>query len=341
MRRQLSYIYNKYKEAIWFTIIALGLAYLVMYNISKGSSNNSNSSSSNNTTAITKNVAINNSDNYINSSNVIENTVNNNTNNITKNTVIDSSSSAIKVFVDYCNEGKTSEAYAMLSDSCKKALYNDEKAFVNTYYNNYFKTQKQVSINTYKDNTYKVDYTQDSILTGKTNNDDAITDYITVNQDYNQYTLNICNFIKTKTINKTEKNDYIEVTILEKNIFYDYELYKVNIKNICKGNISLDDFNNSNMYITDKNNNKTKINISEYASEDIKIYANKEKNINLKFNKIYMSNNDATKINFDNIKIENQKYYEENTKNDNEQLSEYEQKMTQYPTKTTLEINLE
>ena len=87
MRRQLSYIYNKYKEAIWFTIIALGLAYLVMYNISKGSSNNSNSSSSNNTTAITKNVAINNSDNYINSSNVIENTVNNNTNNITKNRV--------------------------------------------------------------------------------------------------------------------------------------------------------------------------------------------------------------------------------------------------------------
>lgn len=343
----LNKYYNNYKTIIWIIVIAIVLFLLVTNAIDKALNEDSNSSSVNNTTTI---VAVNETNGtYSNSTNSLSST-NNDSNTITKKTdneiisEISSNENAIRVFVDFCNSSKLDAAYSMLSDECKEILYPTKSDFVSNYYSIYFSDFRNVSINRYNGNsTYKVDYKLDSISTGGVNIDNN-TDYITVNNDYK---LNISSFIKKNQINKSAKNSYLKVNIINEYVFLNYQSYEIEVENFTSANMYLDEIDNiSNTYLVDRNNNHFYLDIDDYEESELKISANKRKNIYLQFSRTYKEDNDALEMIFNNVKVENYEYTDSNyissnivTGNSQEII--YERKTTTYPDTVRLRVSLE
>ena len=342
MKKILIYInkfYNQNKTIMWFIIIAIALFLLFIKTATNMIKKNNNSSSVNNATTIVENGQ--NAQYQINTFNV------NNTNDSIKNEAeilksINSNQEAIKAFINFCNEGKIESAYNMLTDDCKEYLYPTKNEFVKNYYNIFFNSKKEAIISIYNNNIYRVGLSEDSITTGDTNkNKEEVIDYITVDKGYK---LSISSFVKKEEINKIQENEYISINVKEKYIYVDYEIYAINVKNLTKADIYLNDIINNGLFIQIENEDNIKLNIDEFIEEDFKIISEQEKSINLKFNRIYDGKNKTNNIIFNNIKIVNKTYYDNSKKqnivNENSQEVLYEKKMTTYPTNINISIEI-
>lgn len=332
----LNRFYNRNKNIIWFIIIAIGLFLLFIKEATNLLEKKDNSSSVNNATTIVENgqYQANTSD-----VNITSNSVQNETEIIES---ITSKQEAIRVFIKFCNEGKIESAYNMLTDDCKEYLYPSKNEFLKNYYNIFFDTKKEAVISTYTNNIYRVGLSEDSITTGSADkNKETVIDYITVT---NNHKLSISSFVKKEKINKTQENEYISINIKEKYIYADYEIYAINVKNLTKADIYLNESTNSGLFIQDKNRNNINLNIDEYIEDDFKIISEQEKNMNLKFNRIYDGRNITSNIVFDNIKIINKLYYDssktQNIINENSQQTLYEKKMSTYPNKIKVNVKI-
>ncbi len=334
----LNKYYNNYKTIIWIIVIAIVLFLLVTNAIDKDLKENGNSSSVNNTTTIVavneNNGAANDLSNNISSTNNVSNTAKEKTDNEIISEISENED-AIKVFVNFCNSSKLDSAYSMLSDDCKEILYPTKSDFVSNYYNVYFSESKDVYINKYNgNNIYKVDFKMDAITTGGSDNGKK-TDYITVNSDYK---LNISSFIKKRQINKSAENSYLKVSVLNEYVFLNYEDYEIEVENFTTADMYLNDINNSNTYLVDKNKEAFYLNINNYGEDELKISANKIKNIKLQFSRKYKEDNDVSKMIFKNIKIKNYEYIHSDRADDASQEVTYEKKTTTYPDTVSLQV---
>lgn len=342
MRRILIFLnrfYNQNKNIIWFIIIAIALFLLFIKTATNWVKENNNSSSVNNATTIVENDQSGQHQANISDVNITNNSVQSETEIIES---ITSKQEAIRVFIKFCNEEKIESAYNMLTDDCKEYLYPSKNEFVKNYYNNFFDTKKEAVISTYNNNIYRVGLSEDSISTGYADkNKETVIDYITVTDNYK---LSISSFVKKEKIDKTQENEYININIKEKYIYADYEIYAINVKNLTKADIYLNEPINSSLFIQDKNRNNINLNIDEYIEDDFKVISEQEKNMNLKFNRRYDGKNITSNIVFDNIKIVNKLYYDssktQNIINGSSQQTLYEKKMSTYPNKIKVNVKI-
>lgn len=90
----------------------------------------------------------------------------------------------IKKFVEYCNEGKTEEAYGMISPDAKIRIYPSLERFKTVYYDRIFKIKRMYTLENWYDtrafSTYYIKYTEDVLASGNVNSSNNIGDYITV-----------------------------------------------------------------------------------------------------------------------------------------------------------------
>lgn len=320
-------LYNQNRIIIWLFIITVGIiiAIIQILNSRYKSNNNINNSSSNNsTTAIVYNSANNQS---------VENT------NKNIQTTITSNEQAIDKFISLCNKGQIDYAYSMISDDCKSVLFPTKEDFKKIYCDTYFSSEKIFDITSWNSHIYKVVFYDNPITTGNTNKSNSAIDYISVNTNGNSYKLNICGFLTKSSINIRKSSNYVNVDIYEKQVFKDYEIYTIRVKNLTKADIYIDNIINSNMYISDEKSNNYYLNGSDYIEDDFKISTDSEKMIKLKFNRIYSVNNSNTKsLTFGNMLIKNKKYTVESTTETNQ--IEIKEKTTTYPESTVMEISL-
>ena len=136
-------------------------------------------------------------------------------------------------FIDYCNEQKIEEAYALLSDECKEELYPQLADFQESYYNQVFGGQKKnVNIENWVGNIYRIEINDDALSTGVYNEENKVQDYITITtDDAGEYRLNINNYIGRDEINKTNSYNDIEITVLRSDSYMDYQTYTYKIVN--------------------------------------------------------------------------------------------------------------
>lgn len=79
----------------------------------------------------------------------------------------------------------------------------------------------------------------------------------------------------------------------------DYTILNLKVKNNTEGVISLDTKENLNtMYIYDENNVNYESFLNENSEEELQVRRNAEKNIDIKFNKIYNPNSRTLKRNY-------------------------------------------
>lgn len=217
-------------------------------------------------------------------------------------------SEVIDQFIEYCNDGQVEMAYEMLSDDCKTIVYPEFNNFKEKYYNRVFDTKKtytmqawQTANNTF---TYRVDFTEDMLITGKAS-DNSILDYYTVVQNNNnEYKLNINKFVGVQNINAKTISENIIINIISKRMYMDYEIYDIEVKNNNQKTIMLDDMKNTDsIYVLDKNEQKYYWYNYEFIESDITVKSGMTQNILIKFNKEYKPNNQAVKLVFKNIAL--------------------------------------
>ena len=220
----------------------------------------------------------------------------------------------IKEFVDYCNKKEYQKAYELLTKDCKKEFNNNINTFINNYYKKIFTTQKTYSLELWlnMDNsyTYKIKYYQDNLLeTGASNLDENIEDYITIMKEDNEDRISINGFIKEKTINKSKKLNDIEIIVNSKKIYKNYETYDITIRNFSNKAILISDGNdNDDIYLLDSRNVKYSSFINEIPVDNLLLKSGYEKNISIRFNKMYTVYRNVEKIEFCNIILDEEKY---------------------------------
>ena len=225
------------------------------------------------------------------------------------------STEIIEKFVQCCNNKDYQTAFNLLSDDCKKEYGNDINKFISGYYNNIF-TQKrtynlELWLNYSNVYTYKITYYADNLLatggTGITN--DNREDYITVIQDDDNTKLNVNGFIANENINKSAKENNVEIMVKNKKIYKNYEEYSITIKNYSDKSIKIEDENDSkSICLVDKRNVEYSSFINEIPAEILSLKSGYQRNITIRFNKIYDFSRVIQKMKFANIILDADTY---------------------------------
>ena len=309
--------YNQNRKTIWAVIIFVVFLFVllhIVFNMIRANQNreveiNLGLLANNQVNTTTSNEILNESNT---NNNVIIDTPNSSSN-ITMN-------DAIQQFVELCNQNQINEAYNMLTEDCKQALYPTINDFQNNYINQVFTQEKSIKIENsmYDDNILKLTFYNGSLLsTGGYNTEEILQDYVYVIKENDEIKLSINKFVQTAEINKNNIFDAVYINVIKKDIYLDYEIYQIQVTNQNNQPILLSKEKSSNsIYSTDERGIEYPSNIDEIATERMVINSQATVIYNLRFSKSYNTERIITAINFTDIV----KNYNE-TQSNEEQLS--------------------
>ncbi len=251
-----------------------------------------------------------NSSSGINSTTTSSNTYYNETGQISGTTVnsdvTEENKKIINNFVNLCNNGKVEEAYQCLSSNCKEVVFNNKiENFKNNYFEKIFKEEKLANINLWIKNgnryTYKIVLTNNVLASGSY--DEKVTeDYYTIVTDRNTKKLAINKYIDKIHINKEQTLNEINIKIEYKQLYYSYEIYRINVENNTKNLILIDSqAKQDTICLIDEDKNEYGAYLSELYDENLKIDVNQAKQMDIKFDKLYSNNKNIKKIKFSDI----------------------------------------
>ncbi|MBR2705511.1 MAG: hypothetical protein IKE91_08595 [Clostridia bacterium] len=325
--------YQRNKAVIWFVLIVIIFVVLVTKNLEKiinsarGSSVSTTSGSVSNDDEIAR-IARDSNDNYNEVSEKL------NGMNITKE-------DRIKLFVQLCNNGKVEAAYECLSDACKETLYPTKESFVDAYYSAIFKISKDCDITEVKNGTYRVKYVNDKLSTGgAVATEGEIIDYISFDYDNK---INISGLIRREENNITSIAPIFTVYIDKTQIFMDYVVCEIRVKNNTMADIYINDADNSNLYINDEDGNAYSINTDGMFDVNYYVPARSEKSIKLKFDIKYAQHSSIKEMVFGNMIIKNKEFLDVNNEITNPTTGEveYAKVKTNFPEKYTWTVKFE
>lgn len=230
----------------------------------------------------------------------------------TQNTV----NKIIDNFMTSCNKGDVQTAYNLLSENCKEELYPTLEDFTKNYYMNNFKTNKQYSVQLWSKEKlmYKIELYEDILSTGKVDTTTSRQDFFTIVKENGENKLNISEYIGKKIIEKSTTKEGITITANYKNVYKDYEIYNITIKNSTDNNILLNSNESTKtIYLKGENGAEYTAYIYEINSNVMELDSYNKITTNIKFNKQYSSNNGVSLIAFDDIILNAEEY--ENMKN--------------------------
>lgn len=283
--------YNQNRKKIWGIIIIIAFILLLLYLLNYMSTKEEEINIQNNeVNIITNSSRVTTNESVVTGEKVSSNQLK------TQTEVIDE-------FISLCNERKLQEAYDLLGDDCKQQLYTSVEVFENAYYNDVFKGEyRTATVENWIDNTYKVRLVENLLATGKSNNGYAKQDYITVVKEGDEYKLNINKYVGYTEINKTTTQDDITVEVLGKNVFMDYEEYKIKVTNNTGKEISLNGGDDIKaVYIEDEKGSKHSFYSHEITEEMLSVQDAHTRELNIKFYSSYTSTKNIKYLVFSNV----------------------------------------
>lgn len=226
-------------------------------------------------------------------------------------------------FIDYNNLQNYQSSYDLLTEECKNVVFqNDINNYINNYAKKIFSSKKTYNSELWLQGsgmlTYRVTYYNDNLLaTGGSSMNENFQDYITVTEKNGEKKLNINNFIEQKQIGKQQKVNDIEITVNYKNVFQSYETYNITVKNYTSKTIMLNDGKDSKgICLLDKNDVEYSAFLNEIPVNRLSLESGYQKDIDIRFNKMYTLERKITKMKFKNI-ILDEETYEQNTNAEN------------------------
>lgn len=214
-------------------------------------------------------------------------------------------------FINFCNEKNFEQSYNLLSDECKDAVFfNDIQNFKNNYVNKVFVGKKSYNMQSWIKNTsctYKIEIVDDIISTGNVSNlQNKFQDYYTIDATGK---LNINGYIGRQQINKSSENEAVKITVIQKDIFKEYETYKIKVENNTQNTILLDTRTNTDtVYLNSSDNKKFNAFMYEVIDTKLEIEAGRSKEIDIRFNKVYANSTLMSQIVFEDIIVNYEEY---------------------------------
>lgn len=216
----------------------------------------------------------------------------------------DENSQLLDSFLSYCINGKTEEAYNMLSSSCKEVYYKTKEDFYERYCKNKFTSDKEYSYELWNSNKYiyRVKILDNILSTGKASDGKAIEDFYTIVNENGQKKLNINNYIVRDNIKKDKTKEDLTISVDYVDIYKENYIYTVTIKNKGNNTIVLDTRENSNStYITNSYDAKFAALLYENTARELVIEPNESKTIKIKFSLNYRDNLNIQSITFSDV----------------------------------------
>lgn len=213
-------------------------------------------------------------------------------------------SKIVKEFVEYCNNGKTEEAYNLLTDGCKQNLYPTLEDFKQKYCDRYFNTKKEYSLQSWikKGNnvTYQMRIMEDIISSGQYQSGGTYQDYITVLEEEKK--VNINGYIGKKEINKNTNLEGLNIDIVKVEVYMDYEEYTLKVTNNTQNVVMLDSMKNPTYTLRlVASGNSYPVRIKSISYTELIVNPDEEREMKIQFNKGYSSESNANSIMFSQI----------------------------------------
>ena len=287
--------YNRNRKTIFIVIFCIIVGYMIIrylnnYYIEKAqkqAQDYNSSSSTQNTTAIVEN-----QDFDLSGSKKSENT-------------IKQDKDILDEFFEFCNKKEVSKAYNLLTDECKELKYPTLDDFKNSYFNSIFDTTKSYTIENWNGKTYRIKIQNDLLSTGKVSDNAFIEDYITVVTVNHSYKLNINSYIKRVNISKQSENEIATINVKSKDIYMDYEIYNITIKNNTDSKLLIDDLQKTNsIYLTENKGAKYAFANYELVKAQLEIISGGTIDVSIKFNHAYRSDKKIKTLTFSGIRKE-------------------------------------
>lgn len=212
----------------------------------------------------------------------------------------ESNQDIINNFIEYCNNGKVTDAYSLISDDCKSNVLKTEEDFKSRYIDIVFTNQKQYNIqNLYSSElgtTYRITYINDALSTGVVGTN--IEDYLTVKNGK----ISLYRYIGHVDVNQKNDNGILSVVVKDRNIYDEYEEYNLEISNLSNNPIMINRHeDNGGIYAIYDNSQAYKAIISETYSGNLALEAGQTKYIKIKINKMYNGDYKVKSLNLTDI----------------------------------------
>ena len=212
-------------------------------------------------------------------------------------------------FLSLCNNKKFEEAYKLVSTDCKNNLFTTYEIFKKTYCDKIFNSYKTYTTENWSGNTYRVKITEDPLATGKTSNDMAIQEYMTIVDENKEKKLNINNYIGRKKINAENTQNNIKIEVVSSDTYTEYEVYNIRVTNNSEKTIYLDDGEKtSTIYIEDSNELKYNAASGEIIYSTLKIKPGSIVEYAIKYTNTYRANRKINKLVFENLILNYDEY---------------------------------
>lgn len=221
---------------------------------------------------------------------------------------VDKINKTVNQFLQYCKNGNSQEAYDMLSVDSKENQYKTLDEFENRYMKKKYNNENVFKIEKWISDTYKITISTDMLATGEIDNVEKI-EYISIVMEGQEQKLNINGYVGKSIVNKKTIQKDIEISVLEKQRYIDYEIYNFKIINLSEKKIKVDSLQKiGTMHLEDSNKIKYNAYAHELFEPNLEIKPNEEVSINIKYANPYSTRVVIKKIVFENIISDYVKY---------------------------------
>lgn len=221
----------------------------------------------------------------------------------------------IEEFIGYCNNKEIEKAYGLLSEECQEEVFSSNiQYFKKNYVDKIFQTKKmyetQAWVNGYQTQTYKVKIMEDILSTGKINSSkNNIEDYYTLVTKGDVTKINLNGYIGRQIIEKETVYSGIRVKLLYKDIYSEYETYKIEMENTTTNTILMDTQENvKTMYLESDEQNTYNAHSHEVDKTQLTIEPNQTTVITIPFNKLYSNQAIIRKVVFSDVILNYEEY---------------------------------
>ena len=157
----------------------------------------------------------------------------------------------IDTFFNYCNNKQYKNAYDMLTSDCQEYMYSDSLSEFISYVDRIFTSQKIYNIQNYSNINdiyiYDINILDDILSTGTTGGYETYKEKIALIEENGVMKISNQGYIgKTTFSNVTGEDQYVKISIMDKNMSYQREEYAVEISNKTDGYLVIGNGNLAN-----------------------------------------------------------------------------------------------